>query len=243
MCPRRCEKSGAVPFTIALSGVVPLTKCLLEHPEVVAGSTARVAGLAAATDAALAAAGDVNADALDREGIRELSKQKREKERRSRNGMTIDDDGVAPGDLGEEEGALLAAMDKVKAKGGAMFAAAQQLGNRGGLELTSVAVRSVAGRLATANVEKQKKKDDDAEMRRIAGATEAGRAAAAGGGRAPRASWKAIAAERETQHKELSTAQAAQIREQQATGSEQAALIRELRAKLAELEAANQPPG
>ena len=168
----------------------------------------------------------MNADALDREEIRELSKQKREKERRSRNGMTIDDDGVAPGDLGEEEGALLAAMDKVKAKGGAMFAAAQQLGNRGGLELTSVAVRFVAGRLATANVEKQKKKDDDAEMRRIAGATEAGRAAAApaGGGRAPRASWKAIAAERETQHKEVSTAQAAQIREQQATGSEQAAL-------------------
>jgi len=36
MCPRRCEKSGAVPFTIALSGVVPFTKCLLEHPEVVA---------------------------------------------------------------------------------------------------------------------------------------------------------------------------------------------------------------
>ena len=44
----------------------------------------------------------MNADALDREGIRELSKQKREKERCSRNGMTIDDDddGVAPGDLG-----------------------------------------------------------------------------------------------------------------------------------------------
>ena len=159
--------------------------------------------------------------------------------------MTIDADNVSPGDLGEEEGALPVTMGKVKAKGGAMFAAAQQLGNRDGLELTSVAIRSVAGRLATTNVEKQKKKDDDAEMRRIAGATEAGRAAAApaGGGRAPRASWKAIAAERETQHKEVSTAQAAQIREQQATGSEQAALIRELRAKLAELEAANQPPG
>ena len=194
---------------------------------------------------AVAAAGNVNAGALNMGGIRALAEERREKERRTRHSMEIEDDGVSPGDHDEETGALLAAMGKVKAKGGAMFAAAQQLGNRGGLELTSVAVRSVAGRLATTNVEKQKKKDDDAEMRRIAGATEAGRAAAApaGGGRAPRASWKAIAAERETQHKEVSTAQAAQIREQQATGSEQAALIRELRAKLAELEAANQPPG
>ena len=187
----------------------------------------------------------MNAGALNTDGIRALAEERREKERRTRHSMEIEDDGVSPGDHDEETGALLAAMGKVKAKGGAMFAAAQQLGNRSGLELTSIAVRSVAGRLATANVEKQKKKDDDAEMRRIAGATEAGRAAAApaGGGRAPRASWKAIAAERETQHKELSTAQAAQIREQQATGSEQAALIRELRAKLAELEAANQPLG
>ena len=92
------------------------------------------------TDAALEAAGDVNADALDREGIRELSKQKREKERCSRNGMTIDDDGVAAVYFNDEEGALLAAMEKVKSKGGAMFAAtaaAPHL-NIGMLELTEV---------------------------------------------------------------------------------------------------------
>ena len=44
-----------------------------------ASSTIRVAGLNAvtATDAALAAAVDVNADALDREGVRELSSARR----------------------------------------------------------------------------------------------------------------------------------------------------------------------
>ena len=80
----------------------------------------------------------MNAEALDREGIRELSKQKREKERRSRNGMTIDDDGVAAVYFNDEEGALLAAMEKVKSKGGAMFAAtaaAPHL-NTGMLDLT-----------------------------------------------------------------------------------------------------------
>ena len=58
--PSHCD--GAVnKKTIAKSGVVPFTKCLLGHPEVVASSTIRVAGLNAvtATDAALAAVVDV----------------------------------------------------------------------------------------------------------------------------------------------------------------------------------------
>ena len=60
---------------------MPFTKCLLGNPEVAACSTIRVAGLAAVTtmvtDAALAAVVDVNADALDREGVRELSSARR----------------------------------------------------------------------------------------------------------------------------------------------------------------------
>jgi len=54
-------------------GLVPFTRVLLEHPEVVAGSTARVEGRKAATDAAAAAAGDVNLGALNLEGLRRLS--------------------------------------------------------------------------------------------------------------------------------------------------------------------------
>ena len=64
MCPRRCEKSGVVPFTIAV-----------------------------------AAAGNVNAGALNMDGIRALAEERREKERRTRHGMEIEDDGVAPGGL------------------------------------------------------------------------------------------------------------------------------------------------
>jgi hypothetical protein len=55
--------------------------------------------------------------ALNRDGIRELAKQKWDKERGMRNGMRINDDGLALGDLGDEEAAQLRAMDKVKAKG------------------------------------------------------------------------------------------------------------------------------
>jgi hypothetical protein len=44
----------------------------------------------------------------------------------------------------------------VKAKGGAMFAASQQMNNPGGLEFTGNAVRAVATRVARANVEEKK---------------------------------------------------------------------------------------
>jgi hypothetical protein len=60
--------------------VVPFAKRLLNHPEVTQGSGGRTADRAAATDAFAAAAGDVNVAALNREGIRELAKQKRDKE-------------------------------------------------------------------------------------------------------------------------------------------------------------------
>ena len=73
--------------TIALSGVAPFTKCLLDHPEVTQGSGDRAARLAAATDAAAAAAVDVNVGVLGREGLRALAQEKREKERANHGGM------------------------------------------------------------------------------------------------------------------------------------------------------------
>ena len=94
--------------------------------------------------------------ALNRDGIRELAKQKRDKERGMRDGMRINDRGLALDDLGDEEVAQLRAMDKVKAKGGAMFAASQQVNNPDGLEFTGDAARAVATRVAHANVEKKK---------------------------------------------------------------------------------------
>ena len=93
---------------------------------------------------------------LNRDGIRELAKQKRDKERGMRNGMRINDRGLALDDLGDEEVAQLRAMDKVKAKGGAMFAASQQVNNPDGLEFTGDAARAVATHVAHANVKKKK---------------------------------------------------------------------------------------
>jgi hypothetical protein len=84
--------------TITTSGVAPFTKRQLSHPEVAHGSGGRTADRAAATDAAAAAAGDANVAALNRDGIRELAKQKRDKERGMRNGMRINDDGLPLGD-------------------------------------------------------------------------------------------------------------------------------------------------
>ena len=63
------------------------------------GSGGRTADRAAATDAAAAAAVDANVAALNRGGIREPAKQKRNKKRGMRNGMRINDDGLALGDL------------------------------------------------------------------------------------------------------------------------------------------------
>ena len=50
--------------------------------------------------------------------------------------MDIEDDGVALGDLDQDAAARLAAMDKVKAKGGAIFGAAMAAGDAGGIEFT-----------------------------------------------------------------------------------------------------------
>jgi hypothetical protein len=165
------------------------------------------------------AAGGVNVAALNRGGMRELAKQKRDKERGMRSGMRINDDDFALGDLDDEEAAQLRAMGKVKAKGG-MCAASQQTNNPGGLEFTGDAVRAVATRVANANVEKEKKQADE-ELRRVAETTAAGRGSG-GRGRGGRGGlggqipWKTVAAERNTQHQDEVAALQARIRELEA---------------------------
>jgi hypothetical protein len=91
--------------TTVASGVTLFTEHPLNHPEVTQGSGGRTVDRAVATDAAAAAAGDVNVAALNRDGIRELAKQKRDKKRGIRNGMRTGGDGFAQGDLGGEDGA------------------------------------------------------------------------------------------------------------------------------------------
>jgi hypothetical protein len=210
--------------TIAVCGLVPFTRVLLEHPEVVAGSTARVEGREAATDAAAAAAGDVNLGALNLEGLRRLSmdaKAKREAASRRYHGMELPDDDLALADLGEDGAALVRRMDGVKAKWGAMFAAAETAGDLDGLEFTAGAVRAVAERIAKEQGEKAQKAEADAKLRAAVADTNAGRAAAAAGrgrgrggkGGRGRMSWKKAAADLSEQGAAAKEAFEAQIRE------------------------------
>jgi hypothetical protein len=167
----------------------------------------------------------VNVGVLGREGLRALAQEKREKERANRGGMQLDDDGVALDDLGDEQAALIRAMDGVKAKGGSMFAASQQMNNPDGLMFTGTAVRAVAARVAASNVAKQQKQVADAELWRLAETTAAGRGAAAGkgaaggrGGRGGRGrlSWKAVATELGAQNNDEIAALKSRIRELEA---------------------------
>jgi hypothetical protein len=96
-------------------------------------------------------------------------------------------------------------MGKVKAKGGAMFAASQQMNNPGGLEFTGDAARAIAMRVANTNVEKEKKQAADAELRRVAETMAAGRGTGGHGrggrgGPVGRIPWKAVAAKRNARH-------------------------------------------
>ena len=143
--------------------------------------------------------------------------------------MQLDDDGVALDDLGDEQAALIRAMGGVKAKGGSMFAAAQQMNNPEGLMFTGTAVRAVAARVAASNVEKQQKQAADAELRRLAETTAAGRGSAGGGGGRGgggrggggrgRLSWKAVATELDVQRKDEVAALKSRIRELEAANA------------------------
>ena len=93
--------------TIAISGVIPFTKLLLEHPEIRKGGAAVQENREAAADAAVAAAsggGGLNMGGLNVK----LEAVRREKEDRRRHGMEIEDDGIAPGALGADAAATLA---------------------------------------------------------------------------------------------------------------------------------------
>jgi len=111
---------GGVPAnqrTIAQSGVVPFTSVLLEHPEIAAGSSARVVDREAAADAAATAAGDVDLGALNLTGLRRLSteaKTKRDGAARQCQGMEVPDDAMMLADLGEDGAAFVRRMDGVK---------------------------------------------------------------------------------------------------------------------------------
>ena len=135
--------------------------------------------------------------------------------------MRINADDLALNDLGNEEAAQLRAMGKVKAKGGAMFAASLQMNNPDGLEFTGDAVRAVATRVANANVEKEKKQAADAALWRVAETTAAGRGTGGRGrggrgGPGGRIPWKAVAAERNAQHQDEVAALQARICELEA---------------------------
>jgi hypothetical protein len=138
--------------------------------------------------------------------------------------MQLDDDGVALDDLGDEQAALIRAMGGVKAKGGSMFAAAQQMNSPEGLMFTGTAVRAVAARVAASNVEKQQKQAADAELRRLTETTAAARGSAGGGGGRGgggrgRLSWKAVATELDVQRKDEVAALKSRIRELEAVNA------------------------
>lgn len=79
--------------------------------------------------------------------------------------MQVDGDGVALCHMEDDDAEQFRAMDKVKAKGGAMFATSQQIDNPNGLEFIGAAVRAVAVRVASANIEKERKQTLQAELR------------------------------------------------------------------------------
>ncbi len=75
-------------------------------------------------------------------------------------------------------------MDKVKAKGGAIFSAAMAAGDAGGIEIGGDYIRIHAQRIADAHVEKAAKLAVDAGLRVVVATSEAGaRGAGAGGGK------------------------------------------------------------
>jgi hypothetical protein len=109
-----------------------------------------------------------------------------------------------------------------------MFAAAQQMNNPDGLEFTGDAARAVAARVAAVNAEKAKKQAVDAEARRLAKTTVAGRGTGGRGrggrgrggrgGLVGRIPWKAVAAERDELHQSEVAALNARIRELEGGG-------------------------
>jgi hypothetical protein len=103
------------------------------------------------------------------------------------------------------------------------------MNNPEGLMFTGTAVRAVAARVAASNAEKQQKQAADAELRRLAETTAAGRGSAGGGGGRGgggrggggrgRLSWKAVATELDVQRKDEVAALKSRIRELEAVNA------------------------
>jgi hypothetical protein len=97
------------------------------------------------------------------------------------------------------------------------------MNNPDGLEFTGDAARAVAACVAAVNVEKAKKQAADAEARRLAETTVAGRSAGgrgrgSRGGPVGRIPWKVVAAERGALHQSEIAALHARIRELEGGG-------------------------
>ena len=159
---------------------------------------------AAATDAAVAAAaaggGGLNLAGLNvkLEQVRELARLRLEKGERQRHGMEIEDDGLAPGAIEADTAAILSGMDGVKAKGGAIFAAAMLAGDLSGIEFSGDYIRQRAQDLARSHKEKEAKAASNAALRALAQTTQAGRGgrgtrARGGRGGKGRVPWKEVA--------------------------------------------------
>ena len=126
MCPRRCEKSGAAPFTIALSGVVPFTKCLLGHQ---------------------VEHSELNIGALDLAPVRELARQRVAQEQR---GLGMPDGGLDLDDLPMDDADLIREVNGTRIPGGSFFAKAMELGNADGIKFTGTAIYNQSRELAEA---------------------------------------------------------------------------------------------
>jgi hypothetical protein len=135
--------------------------------------------------------------------------------------MEVPDDDMMLADIGEDGAALTRRMDGVKAKGGAMFAAAQAVGDLDGIEFTAGSVRAVAERIAKEQEVKAKKAETDARLRAAVADTDAGRTAAAAGrggkggkgDKGGRVSWKKAAADLSDKSAAIKEALEAQVRE------------------------------
>ena len=99
--------------------------------------------------------------------------------------------GIHPDDLGDDAATLLRVMDGMKAKGGSISSASQQLDNREGTEFTGDAVRHVAERLAVEYVAKLKESELGALLRCAAATTTSGAGGRTDGTRGP-IPWKAV---------------------------------------------------
>ena len=138
--------------------------------------------------------------------------------------MEIEDDGLAPGAIEADTAAILSGMDGVKAKGGAIFAAAMLAGDLRGIEFSGDNIRQRAQDLARSHTEKEAKAASDAALRALAQTTQAGRGGRGTGARGRhggkgRVPWKEVAGELQATHASETAALHARIFELEAAAA------------------------